>query len=60
MLRQLDARLRSLGGQKSYAFAAFYQIPRKDESYPEWIWILHRPVEDALRSLDWISKPTTD
>ncbi len=55
MLRGLDPRLRELEGQESYAFARFDQIPRKDESYPEWIWTFHRPVEDALRTLPWIS-----
>lgn len=55
MLRELDPRLRALDGQESHAFASFSQIPRKDESYPEWIWTLHRPVEDALHLLPWVS-----
>jgi hypothetical protein len=55
MLRELDPRLQELEGQESHAFASFHQIPRKDESYPEWIWTFHRPVEDALQSLPWVS-----
>lgn len=54
MLRELDPRLRDLEGQESYAFARFDQIPRKDESYAEWTWTFHRPVEDALRTLAWV------
>jgi hypothetical protein len=56
LLRELDNRLRQLEGQESYAFARFDRIPRRDGSYAEWVWILHEPVEEALRSISWVNQ----
>jgi hypothetical protein len=55
LLRERSAVLAALDGQESHAFARFDQIPRKDKTYPEWVWTLHPPVVDALRRLPWLT-----
>lgn len=53
LLRKYSPVFANLPGQASHAFASFYQIPRKDKRYTEWVWALHGAARSALDSLGW-------